>query len=211
MWERRNATYAGTIAEILQPAANRPSKGSLQSVQLVKAHQDVATATPNQWMARGNDLADKAANEARLGMQPTLSKDEASGHTLRANQALTTAKVIAEVLPLWPRITRYETRLPAAQVPSNASAATGAHVQTSAPRPLALLPMDLLGLMSGSRPPHLPMTAKEPMTSPRLLSEALAALCGTPPRPLLEAPTLLLTARRRGTMLTTLRQTTQAH
>ena len=55
--------------------------------------------------AFGNDLADKAANTARTSLQPALTNvQEAKRYTWQAYHALVTVKVIAAVLPLWPRL-----------------------------------------------------------------------------------------------------------
>jgi hypothetical protein len=112
LWQRRKDVYAGTIAETcFRRPGVRTNVSKICSLQWVKAHQSMKGLAdmPAELRSRacGNDHADKAANVARELLQPKADKAFAKDQAVLAQTALTVSKLIATVLPLWPRIDKY--------------------------------------------------------------------------------------------------------
>ena len=96
--------------EVLDGAKEHTDNGWIRSFKWVKAHQSLSAVESlgdeeKLYQARGNDAADKQADEA-IKLHPQRSPAEERQLNTDMAHAKESCRVIAAVLPLWPRLAR---------------------------------------------------------------------------------------------------------
>jgi hypothetical protein len=112
-WTKRKCSqlhFERAYGGLLETARSSDDQENIQDVQWVKAHQSIQAArdagnTEALANALGNEATALQAKEGRkLHKQPRKEQSDELRHQYRA--ALTACKVIAAVLPFWPRLAR---------------------------------------------------------------------------------------------------------
>ena len=104
------ATYSGLIQEARQSTLS----DFVDGVTWVKAHQSLSAVLKSGdrgkiQLARGNDAADTAANKGRL-LHAQPNQADADRVKWQCAHAAAAAKVMAAVLPMWPRLEHLKER-----------------------------------------------------------------------------------------------------